>query len=176
MKHSRVILFADDVQIYIECDILQINDGIKTINRDIKNEVKFGKDYGIKINSAKTKAIILSSKYNLRKLNYDLLPKINVEGDDIEYVSEVRNLGYQLNRVVTSESQINAIHRKVFASLSSIKPLKPILPSEVKSQLVKSLILPIIDYMDIVYHDFGVHGTKGNSEKLERLQKTCCSG
>lgn len=35
-------------------------------------------------NAMKTKAISLPSKENLRKLNYDLLPKIIIGGDDIE--------------------------------------------------------------------------------------------
>lgn len=173
IKHSRVILFADDVQIYIECDVHGVCDGIKLINDELENVIKFSNDYGIKINPSKTKAIILSSRNNVHKLNYNDLPDVTVDGNKIEFVSEVRNLGFQLNRTLTSESQVSAIHRKVYASLGSIAPLKSILPTDIKSQLVKTLILPIIDYMDIVYHDFGVHGTKGNSDKLERLQNTC---
>lgn len=173
IKHTKVILFADDVQLYMECDVLAINGGIEIINKEMKNVIDYCKDYGIKINTLKTKAIILSSKNNLKKLSYDTLTDIVIDSNKIEYVSEVRNLGYQLNRTLTSDAQISTIHKKVYASLGSIGPLKSILPSEIKSQLVKTLILPIIDYMDIVYHDFDAHGTKGKSEKLERLQNTC---
>lgn len=32
------------------------------------------------------------------------------------------------------------------------------LPTGIKIQLYKTSILPIIDNMDIVYHNFGIHG------------------
>lgn len=172
IKRSKKILFADDVQIYLECGINEIRNGIKTINDELENVIKFSNDYGIKINPSKTKAIIISSKSQLRKINYDDLPPITINGDAIEYVDEVRDLGYYLNRTLTSESHSRIIHKKVYGSLATIYPLK-FLPTETKLQLVKTLILPIIDYMDIVYHDFDVHGTRGGSEKLEKLQNMC---
>lgn len=98
----KTILFADDVQIYIECEVTEINDGINMVNEDLKNIEIFCKDYGIEINPEKTKAIIISSKNNVRKLDYDVLPKICINGTDVEYVDCARDLGYQLNRTNTS--------------------------------------------------------------------------
>lgn len=54
----KTILFADDVQIYIKCDIDKITDGIKSVNDEIKNIERYCNDYGIDITPNKTKAII----------------------------------------------------------------------------------------------------------------------
>lgn len=52
-------------------------------------------------------------------------------------------------------------------------PLKNILPPGVKLQMYKSLVLPIFDYMDIIYHNYDIHGSISKSDKLERLQNMC---
>lgn len=109
----------------------------------------------------------------MHKIIYEKLPKIIVNGAEVEYVDEMRDLGYFLNRTITSKSHTSEVQQKVYATLSSIHPLENVLPKEIRLQLVKSLILPIFDYMDIVYHDFGVHGTRGDSDKLEKMLDIC---
>ena len=109
VKVCKIIMFADDVQIYIECDVDEIEMGISKINEELKNIEQFCKDYGIDINPLKTKALILSSKNKLRKLNYNDLSSIIVNGQKVEYVDNVRDLGYYLNRTVTSESHIKIV-------------------------------------------------------------------
>lgn len=173
IEQCRVILFADDVQLYIECDVGNIHDGIGIINGEMKNIEQFCNDYGIEINPDKTKAIIISSKNNVHKLNYNILPKICINGECVEYVDGVRNLGYRLNRTATGESHVKLIQQKVYGALQTLNPLRALLPSGIKLQLYKTLILPIFDYMDIVYHGYGVHGSGGDSDKLERLQNMC---
>ena len=139
----------------------------------MKNIEQFCTDYGIDINASKSQALIISSKNNVHKLDYNTLPKIRIGGDDIEYVQNVPDLGYQLNRTLTNDNHIKILQQKVMGALHTIAPLKIILSTEIKLKLYKSLILPIFDYMDIIYHNYGMHGTIGNDEKLERLQNIC---
>lgn len=140
IKFTKIILFADDVQIYVECDVSAIKEGIQIINNELVNVVKYGTDYGIEINPSKTKAVIISSKNNLHKLNYENLDEIFVNGDQIEYANEGRNLGYYLNRTLSSETHIDIVRKKVYGSLNSIRPLKNLLPHEIKLQLIKTLV------------------------------------
>lgn len=71
---------------------------------------------------------------------------------------------------MTNNDHISVIQKKVFGALNTVHPLKLILPREIKLQLFKTLILPIFDYMDIIYHDYGIHGTNNLSDRLEKLQ------
>lgn len=173
IKVAKVILFADDVQIYVESETKNINNNIQIINDEIKDIINFSNKYGIDINPSKTKAIIISSKNNLKKLKYDELPKICVDNTSIEYVDEVRNLGYFLNRTATNSTHIDTIRRKVFGAINCIYPLKKTIPSNIKSIIVKTQVLPIFDYMDIIHHDFGVHGTGVERNKLVLLLNIC---
>lgn len=173
IKTCNVVMFADDVQIYFECNINAIEDGIKTMNDELKNIENFCNDYGIDINPLKSNALIISSKNNLKKLNYDELSNITVNDQKIEYVDSVRDLGYYLNRTLTSETHVKNVQQKVYRAINTLNPLKMILPTEIKLQLIKSLIIPIFDYMDIIYHNYGVHETIGEADKLERLQNIC---
>lgn len=150
-----------------------IESNIDKVNGELKNIENFCQNYGIDINSDKTKTILISSKNNMHKINYQQLPKITINGDHIDYVDSIRDLGYYLNRTITSENHTKIVQQKVYGAINSISPLKSILPANIKLQLYKSLILPIFDYMDIVYHNFATYGTNGESVKLERLQNMC---
>lgn len=173
ISHCKFVLFADDSQIYIESDINEIDQNIKLINDDLKNIESFCRNYGIDINASKTKAIIISSKNNLYKLQYQNMPTITINENKIEYVNDVRDLGYQINRTLTSCDHIKVVQRKVLGSLNSLYPLKSTLPPQIKLKLYKTLILPIFDYVDVIYHNYGTHGSNGESNKLEYLQNAC---
>ena len=75
-----------------------------------------------------------------------------------------------MNRTLTNDDHVKIVQRKSIGVLNVINPLKSLLTPEIKLQLYKTLILPIIDYMDVIYHNYGVYGTNGNDEKLEKLQ------
>lgn len=62
IEKCTMAMFADDVQIYYEFNISEIENGIQIINNELKNIEQFCIEYGIEINPAKTKAIIISSK------------------------------------------------------------------------------------------------------------------
>lgn len=99
-------MFADDVQLYIECNVAEVELGIKKINDELRNVVQFGLDFGMELNAFKSKAIILSANSKLNKLKYSDISSIVINGTVIEWVSEVRHLGYQLNRTIASDSHV----------------------------------------------------------------------
>lgn len=63
------------------------------------------------INASKYHAVIISSKNKLKKLNYAHLPDINIDGQRVEYVENVRELGFQLNRTITTECHTKEIQQ-----------------------------------------------------------------
>lgn len=61
IKFCKIIMYADDVQLYLECDVDSIHSGISKVNEEMKNVMQFCQDFGVEINSKKSKAIIISS-------------------------------------------------------------------------------------------------------------------
>ncbi|XP_018364057.1 PREDICTED: RNA-directed DNA polymerase from mobile element jockey-like [Trachymyrmex cornetzi] len=62
---DTTIIFADDTQFYLSTPISQLNETINHINFDITELLKWSKDYGLTLNTHKTKAIILGSSQNI---------------------------------------------------------------------------------------------------------------
>lgn len=144
IKECKVTLFADDIQIYIESDIASVCENINKINIELKNIQRFTNDYGIEINRDKTKAIIIPSMNNKKRLKYEEMKKIFIDGKEIEYVECVRNLGYQLNRTMSSTDHIKCIQKKAYGALNSLHPLKFILPEEIKFYCTKLCYYPFL--------------------------------
>lgn len=173
IKHSKYAIFADDFQLYKECDIENIEETVKLLCEDMNGITKFGEDYNFNINPSKSKAIILSSKSKLSKINYNQISPIKINNEIIEYVNKAKNLGYIMNRTNDSSDHINEILRKVYYSLSGMQPLRELLPECIKLKLIKSLILPIFDYMNVVYHNFGTHGFNRDEKRIEVMFNNC---
>lgn len=173
LKFSKVILYADDVQLYIETGLANIGDAIDILNSEMHNVEQFCNDFGMSINSSKSEAIIISSKNNLFQIKYENLPPIKINNQVIKYVDEVRDLGYYMNRTLTNDTHLRLLQQKVYGGLSKIRPLRKIMHEDTRLQLVKTLILPIFDYMDVIYHAYGTYGSGGDENKLEKLFNTC---
>lgn len=173
IKNSESIIFADDVQLFIESDVNQVDTAIARINDDLMNIGKFSNEYGLTLNAKKSGAIVISSKHNLNRLQYENISKIRMGEEVIEYSNSIRDLGYFLNRYGSNDEYIKVIMRKGYGSLNSLQHLRKTLPEETKLQLIKSLVLPIIDYMDVVYHCFDARGSGQMSNRLEKLQNSC---
>lgn len=142
IKKCNTVLFADDVQIDIDCDIDKIGKCIKTNNDDIGNIETFCAKYGFDINPEKTKATVVSSKNNLHKLNLNLLLKICVNGNKIEFVDNIRDLGFQINRINTNDHQTKIHTTKSFWGIEFNTSIKKKLSSEIKLKLYNSIVLP----------------------------------
>lgn len=147
---------------------MNLNQMIEVFNDELRNVERFCNDFGMNINPSKSEAIIVSSARHLHRIQYDQLPPIMINGQKIEYKEVVRNLGYVLNRTLSNGMHINQVQQKVYGALGALRPLKSILNCDLRSQLVKTMIFPIFDFMDIIYHGFGIHGTNRGSDKLEK--------
>jgi hypothetical protein len=170
IKNSELRQFADDTIISLECNVnkLDIELCIAKINEDLANILRFCYEFGLSINSTKSQAIIISSKHNLKKIVYDELPPIKINNENISYVDSVKYLGFHFDREFSSIPHTNTISKKVYYALSQLSPLKYSIPTNTKLQLIKSLILPIFDYMDIIYHNYDAHGAVNYNNLLQK--------
>jgi hypothetical protein len=54
-------MYADDLQIYIDCYPAEVVDAIAKVNDDIKNISKWSTENHLRLNPRKTKSIIIGS-------------------------------------------------------------------------------------------------------------------
>ena len=85
-------------------------------------------------------------------------------------VSSTKYLGVLLDEHLTFDDHINYIHKKASNKLGILYRAKDYLDRQTKILLYKSLILPHLDFCDIVY----MSTTEYNLNKLQLIQNTAC--
>ena len=70
---------------------------------------------------------------------------------------------------LTWTEHVKHVCQKTYATLHSLNKLKNFLPTKLKTMLVQSLIIPYIDYCDVVFNDL----TEDLAIRLQRAQNAC---
>ena len=147
------MIFADDTQIYLSCLPSELDRGINLIARDVGVITRYATDNGLKLNLAKSKAIILGSRAFVSWIDFSILPPISVSDTALPFVSEVHNLGVVMSSNFSWRSHVLSISRRVHFSFHRPQYHRIILSRELRSTLVTSQIFPILDYCCLVYND-----------------------
>ena len=90
LKFAEGMIFAYDTQIYL---FAQLNEGLSKIAHDVSVISDYATKNGLNLNVGKSKILILGSIAYVNGINYYDLPCISVNGINLPYVSEERNLG-----------------------------------------------------------------------------------
>jgi hypothetical protein len=171
IKHCILRQFADDTCISITCKVNEndIERAIQLINEDLQNVSKFSDAFKIKINPIKSSALIISSKYNRNKINYEKLSPIIINNEIIKYSENVKYLGYHIDREFSPTTHVNSIAKKINYVMSQLYAIKHSVPIQIKLNIFKSLVLPNFDYLDVIYHEYNSHGSGINEKQLQKL-------
>ena len=62
LKHYRIQMCADDIQLYLDSSITSIITGVNDLNFDFNNISLGATAYGLRINPKKSKCIVISKK------------------------------------------------------------------------------------------------------------------
>lgn len=103
LKFCQIHMFADDVQLYICSTDTHLNDLASLINFDLESISQWSLRNLLPINSSKTKVMFVA-----RRQIRTPLPDIVINGEKIEYVDRVRNLGVIFQSNLEWDSQVNA--------------------------------------------------------------------
>ena len=153
LEHSRHMIFADDTQIYHSFFPSDLIEGIAALSRDATAVADWAAANGLNLNIAKTKAIILGSKYFTSQLDLNSIPKISVSGRDLPYELEVKSLGVLITPSLNWSTHVNQCLRRINRSLYTLRHFKHALTRSLRQNLVESLVIPHFDYACVVYHD-----------------------
>ena len=111
----------------------------------------------------KSKILILGSNAYVNQINYYDLPCISVNGINLPYVSEERNLGVWMISNLSWSRHLSCISKKDHGTLHALKYHKYSLSEEMRIKLVTALLLPHIDYCCLASH-----GLTGGLDKMLR--------
>ena len=148
IKHSEVALYADDAVLNcydsnpagLEC----------ALNADLNAIASWLNDNKLTPNVDKTKAMLIGSDSKLRKLNS---LSVFVLGNQFDCVTSFKYFGAVLSSNFTWTKHVEHVIFKVNQRLGLLRRIKHLLPYNARLLYYKSLVLPILDYADMVWGD-----------------------
>ena len=119
------------------------------------------------LNVKKTKFVVVGSRQRLRQV-----PELNLKINDekLDQVDEMKYLGVILDRFLTFDAHVEYIHSKAVKKLGIVRKAREFLDLGTSVQLYQSLVLPHMDYCDIVYSCT----SDANLQKLQKVQNSAC--
>ena len=146
-------LFADDLQLFVQCPPSFLNNAVAHINEDAKGIINWADVHGLKINALKTKAIVFGSDINLKWIRSKSWDNIIIDGEIIQFSDKIKNLGVYMTPDLRWNSHISHISSNIHKVLHKLRARAWLFPKDIKIMLVSSLVLPHLDYACLVYND-----------------------
>ncbi len=165
LESTSVSLDADDTALY--CNSESYLDIILTLRIELETVHQWLLLNKLTLNVKKTKFMIYGSRQKLRQVNELLL---HINGEEIERVPVFKYLGMMLDSELNFEAHISYIYRKACGKLTLLRKTRVCMNKQIACQLYKSLILPQLEYGDVVY----MTASKTSLNDLQKVQNICC--
>ena len=167
----KIHLYADDTQIYIEFNPLY-DDYNDIENRIIKcfEEISLWMNQNkLKLNASKTKAMAVSSRYDLETDESSLISIKLSTSETIECSYIVKSLGIYFDQHLTFDHQISDVVKICNMNLRNLWIIGSKLSFDLKKQLIHCLIFSKMDYCNGLYYKLPAYQLK----RLQKLQNSC---
>jgi hypothetical protein len=156
-------IYADDTQLYINCKLSELNEAIQIMNFILEDVAKWSESHGLKLNSSKTQAMLIATPNTHKLIEHHNLTKLHLNGTDITYCDTVKNLGVTFDKHLNWDKQISSVSQKVYGTLNNLNKFRAMTPESIRLKLIKTLVLPHLDYCSFAYCNI-------NKEQEKRLQ------
>ena len=156
LRFCDINLFADDTVLFIAAK--NPDEAVAHLNEDLHYLANWLKFKQLKLNVSKTKYLIISSA------NFRSPVNIEIDGETIERVNELKYLGVIIDDKLTFKSHIDNVIKKMAKKYGILCRLKNELTVGSKIQLYKSIISPHIDFCPSILF-------LANSTQMLRLQR-----
>lgn len=165
LAHCQHLLYADDLQIYVQCTLDEFPEGLKKLQQDTDSLSRWAVTVSLILNPPKTKVMVLGSSPFIRRLDLATLPRLELGGERIPYSASVRDLGLLIDSSLRWREQVVAVSGRVHGTLRQLSAARPCLNFRLRRLLVVALIFPLLEYCAVVYNDISLE----LDTKLQRL-------
>ena len=170
LDNCKVKLYADDTVIYqTAVDHRVASDMLQASLEKFQIWCKINK---LTINAKKTKLMVFGTRNKVKRAKE---VRVSINGNQLQLVLSYKYLGILLDSTLNFNKHIASVINTVLYKITLLSKVKKYLRNDVALQIYKSMILPYLDYGDVIFH-------KANSAdlgRLQRLQNRClklCAG
>ena len=159
LQNTTVTLFADDTALYCSSD--SAHDLETKLNQDLGRLAQWLHRHKLTLNVSKFKFILIGSP---RKLNSFKEVTLKIQEKKLDKANSYKYLGVIINETLTWSDHINLIKSKVSQRLGLLRRIKHLLTRSTRELFVKTMMMPILDYTDVVW------GDKSNATLMNSIQ------
>ena len=114
LSFVRLMIYADDTQVYAHFFPADINQAIARASVDAQAVADWARVNGLLLNPLKTKVMILGSELYTTRLDLAALPRVVIDGHALPYVSEARNFGVIMTPTLDWKKHASEVTRRVY--------------------------------------------------------------
>lgn len=142
-------LYADDTQLIDGTTVVKIGVTIERIQQCVEEIRRWCASRRLQLNPTKTEVIWFGTTASLKKIKgLDLA--LHIDGDVVEPVSKVRDLGVILDQELSMKQHINKVTSSCFFQIRRLKQVHRILGPEITTSLVTAFVMSRLDYCNAV--------------------------
>lgn len=169
IKFCNIQCYADDTQLEYSFNVDEINNACFRINSDLHSILQFSIDHNLKLNADKCAAILFCSN----KLRDILTTNLNLKLDNhpLSTVHKVKNLGIIFEDNLRFKEHVALLVRKTYVALKLLYTNISLINFKLRKKLCETLVLPILNYGNIVYYSCL---DKLTQYRLQKIQNSCC--
>lgn len=151
VKHSQIILFADDTVIYHTSPSL--THSCNQLQKDLDNLDLWCRDNLLQINVSKTKCMVFNPKKNKKshQLAYETC-KLSINNRKLDFVNEYKYLGIWVDSDLTFAKHVKSIISNISFRLKKLSRIRNCITKKTALLLYKSMIIPLYDYGDVFFN------------------------
>ncbi len=165
LNFCRVSLYADDTVIWttgMNVEEIQVK-----LQQDLINVTNWLRLNKLSVNASKCKTMIVSSPNH--SIRNEVL-HLHIDNEELENVASYKYLGIHLDCTLSFVPHVDNLVKKVGKRLGVISMARKYMGPKQCNILYKTLVLPVIDYGDIIY----MEAPKVTLESIQVLQNRAC--
>ena len=159
--YNDILFFADNTSLYASHSPKTLIKTQHTLQRDLDEIEKYGKQWAITFNSSKT----IQQTFPMTNSNQP--PMLKFGNAPIPIHETHKRLGMTFSKDLRFHDHVNEIINRVNKTLSPIYAIAKYLPRHTLEQIYKTYIIPHFDNCDTIYDE---HITLRDISRLETLQ------
>ena len=159
--HTTATLFANDT--VINSSSKSASELQRLLNEDQRRLTQWFTDHKLTLNISKFKFMLIGGTKRLKSFNRMAL---NINSEKLDRVESFKYLGVVIHEILSWADHIDYVCNKAYKRMGILQRIKHLSPMATRELFVKTMILPIIDYGDVVW------GDKHNQTLMQKIQGT----
>lgn len=152
----KCVLFADDVKLY---SIVKSDNAFANLQLGLDSITSWSKEYQLPISIKKCSVMVVGS--------VDTIVPVNIDGQNIKYVSEVRDLGVYVDPTLKFNAHINRIVAKAKSRSYLIRKCFISRNPELLMKAFKVYVRPLVEYASSIWSPYYCYAI----DKVESVQR-----